>query len=242
MQRFQLFLIRTGLFQIGRPFAALLSKLVWFIRLAEWVSRNRKIPFNDFPGSTDYQKRYLLYTYLLENYLRDRPITYFEMGAADGETFGWWIGRVHHPDARFYGFDTFEGLPEDWGIYKKGSFSNQGNIPVFNDPRCALYKGLFQDTLPPFLAGFTGSNQKLILLDADLYSSTLFSLTAFAPFLQTGDILIFDEFFAPQHEFRAFHDFSQAYGHIKLKLIAAANNYTFTAFEVERPIRHLHPG
>lgn len=238
MLQLQLFLLRTGIFKIGRPFTGLLSKLFWFIRLADWVSANKDIPFNDFPTRPEYAKRYQLYEYLLKEHLGARAIVYLELGVADGETFGWWIERLRHPDSRFYGFDTFEGLPEDWGTHKKGSFSNQGKIPVFNDERYFLYKGLFQETLPPFLADLTDNHPKLILLDADLYSSTLFALTALAPRLRTGDILLFDEFFSPQHEFRAFHDFLQAYTRVKLKLIAAANNYNFTAFLVTV---HRHP-
>lgn len=234
MLRLQLFLFRTRLFRLGQPFAGLLSKLYWFIRLADWMSQNRRLPFNDFPGRADYAKRYELYEYVIREQIGAEAIDYFEMGAGDGETIRWWLGRVSSLESRFYGFDSFEGLPEDWGVHKKGAFSNQGKIPVIDDPRCTLYKGLFQETLPSFLAGWTGSlRRKLILLDADLYSSTLFSLTAFAPRLRTGDIILFDEFFTPRHEFRAFSDFLAAYSKVRLKPVAAAGNYTFVAFLVE---------
>ncbi|MBS1664307.1 MAG: hypothetical protein JST68_24895 [Bacteroidetes bacterium] len=232
MLRLQLFLIRSGAFRLGRPFVSLFSKLSWFLRLAHWISQNKKIPFNDFPTTPDYQKRYKLYQYLIDQFIRDLPTTYIEMGVADGETFHWWLAQLSHPDSRFYGFDTFEGLPEDWGSNKKGSFSNQGAVPVFDDKRYQLYKGLFQETLPRFLKTYSNLQKKIILLDADLYSSTLFTLTSLARHLRTDDILIFDEFFAPQHEFRAWQDFQQAYSTIKLELIAAANNYTFVAFRV----------
>ncbi|HEY6900789.1 MAG TPA: TylF/MycF/NovP-related O-methyltransferase [Puia sp.] len=233
MLRFQLFLIRSGIFRLGKPFVSLLSKVSWFIKLAAWISRNKNIPLNDFPATPNYQKRYTLYQYLIDHIVRDQPATYLEMGVADGETFRWWLTHLPHPGSRFYGFDTFEGLPEDWGSNKKGSFSNRGIVPIFDDPRYQLYKGLFQETLPPFLANANLSSQiKIVLMDADLYSSTLFSLTSLAPHLRPGDLLIFDEFFAPQHEFRAWYDFQQAYTHIKLELIAVANNYTFTAFKV----------
>lgn len=69
------------------------------------------------------------------------------------------------------------------------------------------------------------------MLDADLYSATLYTLTTIAPFLKKGDILFFDEFAVPTHEFKAFNDFSRSFT-IDLKLIAAANNYYFSAFKV----------
>ena len=69
------------------------------------------------------------------------------------------------------------------------------------------------------------------MMDADLYSATLYALTSLAPYLKPGDIIFFDEFVVPTHEFKAFLDFTQSY-YIKLELIAAANNYYFTAFKV----------
>jgi hypothetical protein len=69
------------------------------------------------------------------------------------------------------------------------------------------------------------------MMDADLYSATLYVLTSLAPFLKKDDIIFFDEFAVPTHEFKAFHEFVQSY-YVNLKLIAAANNYYFAAFQV----------
>jgi hypothetical protein len=59
----------------------------------------------------------------------------------------------------------------------------------------------------------------------------LYVLTSLAPFLKKGDIIFFDEFVVPTHEFKAFLDFTLSY-YMKLELIAAANNYYFAAFKV----------
>jgi O-methyltransferase len=77
------------------------------------------------------------------------------------------------------------------------------------------------------------NNEKrnIIMMDADLYSATLYTLTSLAPFPKTGDIIFFDEFAVPTHEFKAFHDFVQSY-YSNLKPIAAANNYYFIGFKV----------
>ena len=254
MLQLRRWLLRSGVYKIARPFVNLFSRMTWFIRFADWVRDNPNIPYNDYPTKQDYYKRYALFTWLLEefhgaapgttdslgrdtvlNTTATAPLSYLEFGVADGETFGWWLKKITHSAARFYGFDTFQGLPEDWGIHKKGAFSNEGKIPSFDDDRCRFQKGLFQETLQPFLKNFANDQPKLILLDADLYSSTLFVLTTLAPLLQNGDILVFDEFNSPRHEFRAFCDFAQAYPQIQLKPIAAANNYTFVAFEVIIP-------
>ena len=235
MSRLRILLLRSGIIRLARPLYTPLSKLTWFFRFDAWARENKHLPLNDLPSKEYYNKRYRLFDYILSKHSTpDDPLDYFEFGVADGATFTWWLTKIHHPDSRFYGFDTFEGLPEDWGIHKKGAFTNDGRVPSFDDTRQSLYKGLFQQTLPAFLTGYANGRQKLILLDADLYSSTLFVLTAMAPHLQTGDLLIFDEFFSPRHEFRAYCDFIRAYPHIRLHALAAINNFTFVAFSVER--------
>ncbi len=69
-------------------------------------------------------------------------------------------------------------------------------------------------------------------MDADLYSATFYVLSSMAEFLKKDDVIFFDQFAVPTHEFRAFLDFTQSY-YKNLKLIAAANNYYFVAFKVE---------
>jgi hypothetical protein len=69
-------------------------------------------------------------------------------------------------------------------------------------------------------------------MDADLYSSTLYVLTMLAPFLHEGDIIMFDEFTVPRHEFLAFKNFSESF-YLKFEMIAAANNYFFIAFKLK---------
>ncbi len=71
------------------------------------------------------------------------------------------------------------------------------------------------------------------MLDADLFSSTLFTLSSLAPFFKEGDIILFDEFVVPTHEFMAYHHFLDSY-YFDLELIGAANNYYFAAFKVKR--------
>jgi len=51
-----------------------------------------------------------------------------------------------------------------------------GNPPIVDDNRVILIKGIFQETLEPFLKQFKFKNRLVINFDADLYSSTLFVL------------------------------------------------------------------
>lgn len=131
-------------------------------------------------------------------------LNYLEFGVESGNSFKWWLENATHVKSRFYGFDTFEGLPEKWGVYKKGAMMSE--IPTVNDIRAKFIKGLFQNTLPDFLKQNNLNSQvrNIIHLDADLFSSTLYVLTSLAPYIKKGDILLFDEFNVPNHEFFAF--------------------------------------
>jgi hypothetical protein len=68
------------------------------------------------------------------------------------------------------------------------------------------------------------ANRNIIHFDADLFSSTLYGLTQLHPYLKPGDILMFDEFNVPAHEFRAFTAYVDSH-YVKYEVLAAVNNY-----------------
>jgi O-methyltransferase len=152
-----------------------------------------------------------MYGYLIKCTGLEGPIDYLEFGVSRGDSMRWWVENSKHPESTFVGFDTFEGIPEAWATWPEGSFSTAGEIPEITDPRCSFVKGLFQDTLPGWLAGREFSRRTLVHLDADLYSSTLVVLSQLLPKLKTNDILIFDEFSSYLDEYRAFADTTMAY-------------------------------
>ncbi|HMK26568.1 MAG TPA: class I SAM-dependent methyltransferase [Chitinophagaceae bacterium] len=213
-------------------FSGLFSNLYHLSKLSSWANKNRKIGYNDFPSKWNYEKRYPLYKWVLEKEgLVPTPVNYLEFGVAGGQSIRWFLSHLTNPESRFYGFDTFTGLPEDFGVYKKGMFNNNTQAPQIDDKRVKFYQGLFQQTVPGFLKELDNTRRNIIMMDADLYSATLYVLTSLAPFLKKDDIIFFDEFAVPTHEFKAFHEFVQSY-YVNLKLIAAANNYYFAAFKV----------
>lgn len=233
MTNYRLLLIRLRIHRIINPFNRLILKIGNFTRLSSWIHKHHKLLYNDYYSSKgEYNNRYDLYKYILANEISDEPINYLEFGVADGETIKWWAKSSRNKNTLLYGFDTFEGLPEDWGVYKKGSFSVQGNIPLVNDERVKFYKGLFQHTLRNFLLELKTEQKNVVLMDADLYGSTFFVLATISPYLKKNDIIIFDEFLAPQHEFLAYYNFCESFPHIKLGPFAAANNYSFVAFKI----------
>jgi O-methyltransferase len=150
--------------------------------------------------------------YLFEKHVGTGPINYVEFGVHTGGSITRWSQRNKHPESRFYGFDSFEGLPEDWTpTVKKDYFDLGGKIPVIDDARVTLIKGWFQNTLPEFLKDFRADKPLVIHNDSDLYSSTLFALTSMDQFIKPGSLIIFDDFNSALHEFRAWNDYCRAF-------------------------------
>ena len=220
------------------PFTKLMLFLSYLNKLLVWIYGNKKkfeyrepVAFN-----RNYNNRYNLYKYISDNYLKDNSeIVYLEFGVAGGTSFKWWLNENKNDSSRFYGFDTFEGLPENWGMFfRKGDMQHQES--QVQDNRVKFVKGLFQDTLVPFIQENRGdlksAVRKIVHMDADLYSSTIFVLTQLYPYLQPGDIILFDEFNVPLHEFKAFNEFTKAF-YIELKPLGAVNNYLQVAFVVK---------
>jgi predicted O-methyltransferase YrrM len=112
-----------------------------------------------------------------------------------------------------YGFDSFEGLPENWRVgFRAGAFDVDAVPEV---PGAELVVGLFDDTLPGFLAAHPGPVD-LLHLDADLYSSTACVLAHVGPRLRPGSVVVFDEYFNypgwEAHEARAWQEYVAANG------------------------------
>jgi predicted O-methyltransferase YrrM len=106
------------------------------------------------------------------------------------------------------GFDTFEGLPEVWRTdFPAGEFAQEAIPDV---PGAEIIAGLFDDTLPGFLAGCDEA-VGFLHLDADLYSSTKTVLDLIGDRLRPGAVIIFDEFFNfpgwQDHEYLAWREF-----------------------------------
>lgn len=221
---------------VFQPIARYLAFIYYYNLLVRWIYKNKKgITLNDFYSPfRDYHKRSNLYQYILDQYhLSQQQVLYMEFGVASGVSFRWWLQNNQHPSSAFFGFDTFEGLPEDWGVYRKGDMSSQ--IPQIDDQRGHFIKGLFQDTFLGFveqnIEQLKSPTQKVIHLDADLYTATAFVLSQLYPYLRKGDLILFDEFNVAMHEFKAFHEFTTNF-QVNLQPVAAVNNFYQTAFVV----------
>ena len=115
------------------------------------------------------------------------------------------------PDRHLHGFDSFEGLPEDFSPTRlKGHTTAMGILPKVPS-NVTLHKGWFEDTLPEFLDAYRSETCSLINIDCVLYSSTKTVLSLLTPFIKPGTLIMFDEYFNydgwEQHEYKAFQEF-----------------------------------
>lgn len=225
--------MKWNLHKMVQPFADFFSNGINMGHLSKWRKQHPVKGYNDFyQKKWDYSRRYNLYEAIgRQEGIVEQPIDYFEFGVAAGQSFNWWLQHNTNSASQFFGFDTFEGLPEKWGAFAKGSMAHSLESLGINHARASFYKGLFQQTLIPFLEQYENRNRKLIHIDSDLFSSAIFTMSQLYRFLKPGDILLFDEFAVPQHEFLAFKIFTESF-YINYDVIGAANNYLFVAIKI----------
>lgn len=130
------------------------------------------------------------------------------------------------PEREIHGFDSFEGLPEDWTGYNvaKEFFDREGKLPKVRK-NVILHKGWFNESLPPFVQERTDT-VGFIHVDCDLYSSTKTIFDALAARIRPGTVIAFDEYhnfpYWRDHEHKAFMEFCDEWD-VKYKYISYNN-------------------
>lgn len=202
--------VLNNFYRVGLANSHRLQKLAYAIRLSDLLKNSNCPRFSD---------RFQMYDHVFSRLgLDGLSLQYLEFGVFEGESIAYWLSKNTDPASKFYGFDSFEGLPEDWypGM-ERGAFNLSGKLPDIADSRVSFVKGWFNKTLPSFVEDVRrdDSAQIVLHLDADLYSSTYYVLNClyFKGFIDKGTVLIFDEAIVASvanTEFRAFYDFMDA--------------------------------
>jgi len=133
------------------------------------------------------------------------PGVALEFGVATGRTL-----RLIAECMPVFGFDSFEGLPEDWRAgFPAGMFACIE--PMVRGAEIVV--GRFEDTLPGYV---WPEKIGLVHLDADLYSSTRTVLDHLDKHLEVGTVVVFDEWHGypgcELHEQRAWREFAERTG------------------------------
>lgn len=133
-----------------------------------------------------------------------------EFGVFEGKTINHIAPQI---PGEIHGFDSFEGLPEDWRTgFKKGTFAIDGLPPVADNVK--LHKGWFSDSVPKWAEAHPGS-LAFVHFDADLYSSTKTVFDLLGDRFVVGTVMQFDEYWNypgwQQGEFKALAEFAEAH-------------------------------
>jgi hypothetical protein len=189
-----------------------LFHLIWQQSLQD----SAQYALDNFTRAMQFETRQELWSYCLNR------IPQLQTESGEGGViaeFGVWRGKSINffaqrcPKARVFGFDSFEGLEEDWYGYKglKGLFSTEGLLPKC-ESNVHLVKGWFEESLPKFCQELQQEKIHLLHMDADTYKPTAYVLNTLSSNLSTGTIIIFDEYFGyPNfrlHEFKAWREFA----------------------------------
>jgi hypothetical protein len=172
--------------------------------------------------SADYAKHYMLDATASDD-ARKIIICGLEKALRVGlfAEFGVWQGTTINAIADqvgseivVHGFDSFEGLPEDWqGAYIKRTFHMRGKLPRVR-PNVRLHVGWFADTVPRFAREHPEESIAFMHVDCDLYSSTKTIFDHLGDRLKPGSVIVFDEYFNypgwREHEYRAFQELVRA--------------------------------
>lgn len=150
-----------------------------------------------------------------------------EFGVYFGKTLRMIASHFYNvdPSIEVHGFDTFDGLPEDWRGTKAGSYSTEGLIPDVGT-NVKYHVGLFSDCLTTFLSDLRNNEIEqgdrvkpvsFMNIDCDLYSSTMDVLVPLAKEgrIVSGTVIVFDEYIMNpkwhDDEFKAFQQVANEY-------------------------------
>jgi hypothetical protein len=221
-RRLKMWLTRVGVHVSARTIHRLNAALN-YLEVGRWMAAR------GFDTSERFDDRRRIYERIAEEVGRQR-VLYLEFGVHRGESMRLWASLLRHPEAALHGFDSFEGLPEDWNLDDgKGTFSTGGSAPVLKDSRVKFIRGWFDATLPEYTPP---AHERLVLhLDADLYSSTKTVLDALERHIVPGSYVLFDEFSDRMHELRAFDEFLRAHPGWRFRLVAVDTILARVAFE-----------
>jgi Macrocin-O-methyltransferase (TylF) len=158
-----------------------------------------------------------------------RQVLYLEFGVAKGASITRWAELLTNPTSSLHGFDSFLGLPHDWSLegHPQGYFSTGGRPPRVDDPRIEFFPGWFEETLPAYQ--WPEHETLVVMMDADLYSSTAFVLEQLKSRLAPRSFLYFDQFHHRCDELRAFAELLEDPS-MRFELAVASRDMSSLAF------------
>jgi hypothetical protein len=149
--------------------------------------------------------------------------TYLEFGVWTGESINF-LSKFLQKNS-IYGFDSFEGLREDWKGYHltSGAFDLNSQVPKLKKNIIPVV-GWIQDTLPSFLSE-KKPKINFMHIDTDTYETAKFILENTKKYLSKNSIIVFDELYNfPGWDVGEYKALTETF---------AANEYKFIGFALK---------
>lgn len=148
---------------------------------------------------------------------------FLEFGVFNGDSITKISNILKKYNKQIFGFDSFEGLSEDWKGFSepKGAFTRNGKVPELSNDNIKIIKGDIKKTLKNFL---NKNSQKIafVHIDTDIYETAKYILENIKPRLVKNSIILFDELYNfygwREGEFKALHE------------VFSDNEYNYIAF------------
>jgi hypothetical protein len=138
------------------------------------IEESAEFAVANFSKAMIFNTREELWNYCIERIpsLQTKSEIIVEFGVWKGESINFFAKKTN---ARIYGFDSFEGLEEDWNgtSLSKNFFSTSGKLPKC-EKNVKLFKGWFTETVPDFVYNLKSSQVKILHMDADTYKPTAY--------------------------------------------------------------------
>jgi len=201
-------------------------------QVIEHIIQSHRVQTSDLAGAQKGRDRFHVLSIAAE---RTRSIAgrAMEFGVFDGATLRH-LAKEIGPSRRITGFDTFKGLPEDWGrLLEKGTFATP--VPSLDGySNVDLEAGRIEDTLPTFLAN-NGQPVSLVHIDCPYYAINVFILEHLLPYMPERSIVVFDEYYGyPSYEDHEFRAWSEIRARFNLLASPVAYSNRSAAFELVR--------
>lgn len=187
---------------VGAPNVLKMAAIIAGLETAEYYSKRALM-------AQPFDSKFSLMEHAVKSATLDGQV--LEFGVGGGESLRRLAALVDHA----VGFDSFEGLPEDWRWgWGKGSFA-QSELPALPS-NVSLEIGVFDESLPRYRAKAGSGPARFIHVDCDLYSSARTVFDTLGDWVTGGTIILFDEYWNypgwKEHEHKAFQEFIERTG------------------------------
>jgi hypothetical protein len=142
--------------------------------------------------STDVIRSYAIKKSIENSNNENQDELFLEFGVHKGKSLNFFSNYLKEKNKKIYGFDSFQGQPNDWPGYirlKGYQKLNQKNMDRLNS-NTEIIDGLTEDTLEPFLSNNKRKKIIFVHMDLDYYPSTLFVLKKIKPYLSNNAIIL----------------------------------------------------